>query len=85
MYFYINEYSIGNEYDYIYYCSDCHFAQSEGEKVYYHKFSDKREYYKPIRRKEYNFFIRINGSNELDLMHAKITITILYYSEVNII
>ena len=68
----VNEYLINNEYDYIYYCSNCGCTQSIGEKTYCHKLGGKIQYCKPVAGKEYNFYIRINGLHELDLMNATI-------------
>ena len=66
----INEYLIDNHFDYIYYCSNCGCSESHGDKTYCHKFGDDREYCQPAVGKEYNFYIKINGLFELDLMEA---------------
>ena len=64
----INEYYLHNEKDYIYYCTNCNCTSSLGDKTFCHKWGDKRLYCDPVRGKEYNFFVRINGYHELDLM-----------------
>ena len=64
----INEYYLHNEKDYIYYCTNCDCTSSLGDKTFCHKWGDKRLYCTPERGKEYNFFVRINGYHELDLM-----------------
>ena len=69
---YLNEYYINNQLDYIYYCYDCDCTTSLGEKTFCHKWNDKRLYCKPHRGKIYNFFIMINGYNELDLMKVSL-------------
>ena len=69
---FINEYYIDNERDFIYYCNNCDCTQSNGEKTFCHKWTDKREYCKQESGKEYNFFIRINGLNELNLMNTNL-------------
>ena len=61
MHIYINEYVIHNEKDYIYYCTNCDCTSSLGDKTFCHKWGDKRLYCNPIRGREYNFFVRING------------------------
>ena len=76
--FFINEYYIDNEKDYIYYCTNCECTKSNGEKTFCYKYNDKRQYCEPERGKEYNFFIRINGLNELDLMDANVEIKNYY-------
>ena len=63
---------IDNERDFIYYCNNCNCTQSNGEKTFCHKWTDKREYCKQESGKEYNFFIRINGLNELNLMNTNL-------------
>ena len=68
----INEYLIDNGHDYIYYCTNCDCTASLGEKTYCHKYGDLRFYCTPEEGKEYYFFIRINGLNELDLMGATV-------------
>ena len=68
----VNEYLVDNNHDYIYYCSNCGCTQSIGEKTYCHKLGGKIQYCKPVAGKEYNFYIRINGLHELDLMNATI-------------
>ena len=42
------------------------------EKTFCQKWTDKREYCKQEAGKEYNFFIRINGLNELNLMNTNL-------------
>ena len=69
---FVNEYLINNEHDYIYYCSNCNCTESNGEKTYCHKWGDKRQYCEAAEGKEYNFYIRINGLYELDLMKASV-------------
>ena len=66
----INEYYINNAFDYIYYCTNCDFTKNYGDKTFGHIADDKRLYCKLVRGKEYNFFIRINGYHELDLMET---------------
>ena len=67
----INEYYLDlYSSDYVYYCSNCGCTRSKGDKTYCYKFSDQRLYCEPVRGKEYNFYIRINALNELDLMEA---------------
>ena len=78
MHIYINEYYINNNKDYIYYCTNCDCTSSLGDKTFCHKWDDKRLYCNPIRGKEYNFFVRINGYHELDLMDTQ-TIINNYY------
>ena len=79
IHFYMNEYYINNEKDYIYYCKDCNCTSSLGEKTFCHKWGDKRLYCNPQRGKIYNFFIMINGYNELDLMNVEISEIGRYY------
>ena len=74
----INEYQIVNEKDYIYYCYDCDCTSSLGEKTFCHKWGDKRLYCNPQRGKVYNFFIMINGYNELNLMNAYLNVSNYY-------
>ena len=64
----INEYFLHNQKDYIYYCTNCDCTESIGDKTFCHKWGDIRLYCDPVRGKEYNFFVRINGYHELDLM-----------------
>ena len=68
--FCINEYCIDGGKDYVHYCTDCDCNASFGDKTFCHKYGDKRMYCNPVRGKEYNFFIRINGYHELDLMET---------------
>ena len=74
----INEFQIVNEKDYIYYCYDCDCTSSLGEKTFCHKWGDKRLYCNPKRGKVYNFFIMINGYNELNLMNAYLNVSNYY-------
>ena len=76
--FNINEYYIDNEKDFIYYCNNCDCTTSLGEKTFCHQYEDIRLYCNPTRGKEYNFFIRINGYNELDLMDTYLTTNNFY-------
>ena len=48
---FVNEYKINNEYDYIYYCTNCNCTESIGEKTYCHKWADKRQYCQPAEGK----------------------------------
>ena len=75
---FINEYVIHNEKDFIYYCSNCDCQKSYSDKTYCHFEQDKRLYCIPVRGKEYNFFVRINGYHELDLMDTYTQITNFY-------
>ena len=59
--FCINEYCIDGGKDYVHYCTNCNCTSSFGDKTFCHKYGDKRKYCNPVRGKEYNFFIRING------------------------
>ena len=74
----LNEYYLHNERDYIYYCTNCDCTESISNKTFCHKWGDKRLYCTPERGKEYNFFVRINGYHELDLMDTH-TIINNYY------
>ena len=74
----VNEYVVNNNNDYIYYCTNCGCTESNGEKTYCHKWKDKRQYCQPEVGKEYNFYIRINGLYELDLMKASAEIDNYY-------
>ena len=74
----VNEYMINNNVDYIYYCTNCNCTESIGEKTYCHKWGDKRNYCQPAAGKDYNFFIRISGLYELDLMKASTSIRDYY-------
>ena len=74
----VNEYFMNNDYDYIYYCTNCGCTESIGDKTYCHKWGDKRLYCQPAAGKDYNFFIRINGLYELDLMNAYTSIRDYY-------
>jgi len=74
----LNEYYIHNERDYIYYCTNCDWTSSFGDKTFCHKWGDKRLYCKPVRGKEYNFFVRINGLHELDLMDTYVIVNNYY-------
>ena len=74
----VNEYTINNNVDYIYYCTNCNCTESIGEKTYCHKWGDKRQYCQPAAGKDYNFFIRINGLYELDLMKVSTSIRNYY-------
>ena len=74
----VNEYLVVNDNDYIYYCTNCGCTESIGEKTYCHKWEDKRQYCQPVVGKEYNFFIRLNGLYELDLMNASVAIDNYY-------
>lgn len=67
---YINEYYITNELDYIYYCSNCGCTNSYNDKTFCHLGHDRRLDCTPVRGKEYQFYIMINGYNELNLMKA---------------
>ena len=69
---------MNNDYDYIYYCTNCGCTESIGDKTYCHKWGDKRLYCQPAAGKDYNFFIRINGLYELDLMNAYTSIRDYY-------
>ena len=81
IHFNMNEYHLDDEKDFIYYCNNCGCTTSLGEKTFCHQYGDIRLYCSPERGKEYNFFIRINGYNELNLMNAY-TIIDNYY-EIN--
>ena len=63
MYFhlYINEYYINNDFDYIYYCSNCGCTTSFNDKTFCHIDNDKRLDCTPVRGKEYQFYFMING------------------------
>ena len=66
----INEYYINNDRDYIYHCRNCDCNKNFGDKTFCHYDIDKRLYCNTVRGQEYNFFMRISGYHELDLMQV---------------
>ena len=75
---YINEYYINNNFDYIYYCSNCECAESYNNKTFCHLNKHRYLDCNPTNGKEYEFYFMINGYNELNLMEAS-TVLNNYY------
>ena len=80
MYFhvYLNEYYVNNDFDYIYYCSNCGCTLSSNDKTFCHLDNEKRLDCVPVRGKEYQFYIMINGYGELNVMDTYTIISDYY-------